>query len=124
VRHSSNEKILAQRVRQLGPTLVDNFVILVDPSQVDTDQPYCHDIELRLGGEDLHMCSINWGFVQYCIDADRVTPTEVTRRPLLLNCTIDLKGWAFAYAADLLPAERRRYTSLITVSRAHCTLPP
>jgi hypothetical protein len=124
VRHSQNKKIWAQRIHRLGSILVDSLVILVDPSQIDADQQYDRNVELCIDGEDLHAWSINWGFVQYCIDACKVIPIQAARQSLLLNCTMDLKGWAFAYAVDLSPTERNWYTSLITVGHTHHAVPP
>jgi len=105
--------------------MADSLVVLVDPSQVNTEQPCEYsNAELGFGSGALHAWSINWGYVQYCVDACRVMPVQVARPSLLLNCTMDLKGWGFSYATDLPPAEQKRYTTLITVSLSHPNLPP
>jgi hypothetical protein len=122
VRHSQNKKIWAQRVHRLGPTPVDSLVILVDPSEIDANQQYDFNIELCIAGDDLQEWSINWGFVQYCINTHGVMPNQAAKRSLLLNCTFNLKGWAFAFAANLSLTEREWYTSLITVSHAYHAL--
>jgi hypothetical protein len=128
VRHSQNKRIWSQRVHRSASNGADNWVVLVDPSLVDTELgTYEYEYGnggLSFDGENLHAWSINWGFVQQCVDMCRVLPTQTTRSSLLLNCTIDLKGWAFAYGADLPPTERKRYTSLITVSFTHYMPPP
>ena len=121
MQHSQTERIWAQRIDRLAATMANSLIILVDPSQVNTYK--YKNVELGFGSGSLHAWSINWGYVQHCVDAGRVMPVKAARLSLLLNCTINLKGWAFAYAADLPPVEQKGYTSLITVSFSHYLLP-
>lgn len=122
MQHSENRKIWLRRVDQSVTSGGDKWVVLVDPSRVGADQGTyggCKGPRSGFNGKNLRAWSINWGFVRYCVDARCVISTQTARPSLLLNCTIDLKGWAFSYATDLPTSEINRYNALITVSHMH-----